>query len=82
MSIAAKRSQILDIAAISALDLAHFNSCLSDLAADKAALSSRLCALGSHLVHVERTASQIDLSPEVAAVLAAAGHAQVQEDPA
>lgn len=82
MSIAAKRSQILDIAAASAWDLAHSNACLSDLAGEKAALSSRLCALGNELVHIRRAASEIDLSPEVAAVLAAAGHAQVQQDPA
>ena len=82
MSIAAKRSQTLGIAAASALDLVHFNACLSDLAAEKAAVSSRLCVLGNHLVHIRRAAIEIDLSPEAAAVLAAAGHAQVQQDTA
>ena len=82
MSIAAKRSHILDIAAVSASGLAHFNACLSDLAAEKAALSSRLCALGNRLVYLQRAASGVDVSPEVAAVLAAAGHAQVLQGPA
>lgn len=82
MSIADKRSQILDVAAVGAVELARFNACLSDLAAEKAALSSRLCALGNRLDHILCAASGLELSPEVAAVLATAGHAQVQQDPA
>ena len=78
MSIGVKRSQILDIAAVSELHVARFNARLSDLAAEKAALSSRLCALGDCVVHTRHAACAVQLLPEVAAILATAGRAQVR----